>query len=67
MPTMNADDEFWNRLTKKMAERAPDAFDGLELPIKITHKTSDGEEFVIYEKEGNHYVPDEDAGAGADE
>lgn len=53
MKTVALTDEQWDAITRKVAMRAPDAFDGLEAPIKITHTTADGEEYVVYEKGGN--------------
>ena len=60
METRELSDDEWERITNRVARRAPDAFDGLPCPVKITHRMPNGEEYIIYEKGSTEYDPESD-------
>ncbi|MRX82239.1 hypothetical protein [Eggerthella guodeyinii] len=50
--TVELTDAQWDAITRQVAQRSADAFKGFEAPVKITHKTANGEEYIVYEKGG---------------
>lgn len=51
--TKELTDSQWEAITRNAARLAADAFKDVEAPIKITHKTANGEEYIVYEKGGD--------------